>query len=1039
MKNFVVYKSGAGSGKTFTLVKEYLRLSLHDENRLLHNYRRILAVTFTNKAAAEMKSRVISALSELSQDAEAGITGRILCKELGVKPAELRRRAGIVLTHLLHHYSDFAIGTIDSFTHRIVRTFAQELDLPVNFNVELDAAGFYEKVIAQLLAKVGEDEQISRLLKEYVLNRAEDNAFWDPESGMREFTALLLKEDAGEYLEKLKQYNAGDLENFHRQFLDFIKHYRNNLKQISAKAIELISSSALSDDDFIYKKSGPQTFFKKCSAGEAGPVESQGTRLQAAMRENRWAGKGQNEEKLSGLGPALTAIAQELTDFIDKNHRYYAICEVLSKQMYGLMLLKKIEEISREQKEEERIVFISEFNNKIFNLVNEEPAPFIYERLGERYQHYLLDEFQDTSSLQWQNLLPLLDNALAGGWYNLVVGDGKQSIYRWRNANVRQFAALPEIENSGNSAVAGERAQSLKRNFDSQALNTNFRSSTTVVEFNNALFSHIKSLALNDSLLKIYESNEQKVHSSESGFVTVNTGAVAPDELGGLNCALSLQYIEAAIQDGYKYSDICVLSRRNQHGSEIAAFLVQNNIPVVSSESLLLKHNLEVNTIISYLRTLIDPRDLVSAAAVITYLFHRKRIDSQALDLYLKRLTAGLSLAAILEEAVMQPGEEDRLKNLADHCLNIIKALHMTDEAHQYVRFFLDEVNEFLVTRGPNISAFLEYWDYRKEKASLIIPDSTNAVKIMTIHASKGLEFPVVIIPYCNWPVYRMAQTWVHVDQKEVQLPVGVIKHNKQAENSGFGEQIEKEKQEQLLDNLNLLYVGLTRAVNRMHLICNKSSGQKAPLVSDWIGKYISFRTGQAEAGFYSEGAATKKSASHKKPEQNIFELEPVKFGDTADRIRIKSSFRNSGTADALRTGTLMHELLSAIDSVADITNAVEAAAGRGDFSPSEAGKVQSALHELLTRPEIAPYFAPSLHLKKEAELLTTEGDILRPDRVVFMDDTTVIIDYKTGATQATKYSAQLNRYRQALLEMGHKNVKNLLIYTDSGQVVEVK
>lgn len=264
LENFVVYKSSAGSGKTFTLVKEYLRLSLYDEKKLAYNYKRILAVTFTNKAATEMKNRVIDALNQISHADHESSIGAILCKELGIATEELKKRATFVLSDILHHYSDFSIGTIDSFTHKIVKTFAHDLKLPVNFNIELDTQGFYEKVIASLFNQIGEDEYVSKLLKEYVLTKAQDNSAWDPEKQIQEFARLLQKENSDEYLEQLKQFSATELESFRKQFLDFVKHYKETLKTESQKAFQLMEQQHLQDSDFTYKAAGPQSFFKKC-------------------------------------------------------------------------------------------------------------------------------------------------------------------------------------------------------------------------------------------------------------------------------------------------------------------------------------------------------------------------------------------------------------------------------------------------------------------------------------------------------------------------------------------------------------------------------------------------------------------------------------------------------------------------------------------------------------------------------------------------------------------------------------------------------
>ena len=489
IENFVVYKSSAGSGKTFTLVKEYLRLALADPKKLNTNYKRILAVTFTNKAAAEMKQRILDALNQIANKNELPFVGELLCKELNIKTGELKQRANTVLSQILHHYSDFSIGTIDSFTHKIVKTFAHDLKLPVNFNLEMDVEGFYDKVISTLFNQIGEDEYVSKLLKEFVLTKAEENASWDPERAIKEFARLLQKENSDNYLQQLKNFTTQELEEVRKELFAYISYYNAHLKSEGQKAIDLILKNGLTDNDFNYKSSGPQNFFKKCADQSVELEDTIKARLTEAIEKNKWASKDGNKSKVEEISIQLTNKANNLIDFIKENHEYYSLCKLLSSQIYPLLLLKKIEEISNDKKQEERLVFISEFNKNIFDLINNEPTPFIYERLGEKYQHYLLDEFQDTSTLQWHNILPLIDNSLSSGWFNLIVGDGKQSIYRWRNANVKQFVDLPEIENTTNNFLIDERSDNLKRNFKENLLNTNFRSLKTVIDFNNDLFT----------------------------------------------------------------------------------------------------------------------------------------------------------------------------------------------------------------------------------------------------------------------------------------------------------------------------------------------------------------------------------------------------------------------------------------------------------------------------------------------------------------------------------------------------------------------
>ena len=1043
MGNFVVYKSSAGSGKTFTLVKEYLRLALHDGKKLSYNYKRILAVTFTNKAAAEMKSRVIEALDQLANNVTLPFVGNLLSQEIGIPAEELKSRARFVLGHILHHYSDFSIGTIDSFTHKIVRTFAHDLKLPVNFTIEMDTQGFYEKVIASLFNKIGEDEYVSTLLKEYALTKAQDNAAWDPETQIQEFSKLLLKENSGEYIEQLKQFNAEELEIFRKQFLDFTKHYKSTLKTEGQKALQLITGHKLSDDDFYYKGSGPQSFFKKCVENTVTLEGVQKGRFVDALTSNKWANDASaNKQIVEKISPELTAIGNGLVDFIREQYSYFSLCELLSKQMYPLMLLKKIEEISLEQKQEDRLVFISEFNQKIFDIINNEPTPFIYERLGERYQHYLLDEFQDTSSLQWHNILPLLDNSLSGGWFNLIVGDGKQSIYRWRNANVNQFAALPGIENPSGNPILEERAQSLNRNFSGKVLNTNFRSLKTIVEFNNALFAYLSYKLLSSASKSIYDQQSQLVRNTGTGYITLHTGKVEREELDNFTCSIIMEQVQKALADGFLSRDIAILVRNNNDGNTIAGYLVGQKIQVVSADSLLLKSNLEINTIVCYLRHLMNREDMISAAAVLNYLYRLGRISGPECHSYSLELSKGRSLFTILRSCGISLSEGDlSLNNLFDNCIEIIRALELNKYGYQYIRFFLDEVNEFLVLKNSNASAFFDWWESRSSKASMIVPENTNAVRIMTIHASKGLEFPVAILPYCNWAVYRAGDSWVKVKNEKIGLPVSVVSLSKKANDSGFEQEFEQEKQDQTLDNLNLLYVAFTRAVERLHIISTAASSAKTDSVGTWISDFADTHHTRVRDNFYEIGSPLAKQSAHNSNNIPEFELEPLNFDTNKNSIRIKASYLNNSehSEEAKQQGILVHWLLSKIRTRSDLEKALSTALLEGLISNEEVPAFRLKLTEITGHPELMDFFNDGISCKLEAELVTQPGEVLRPDRIIFRPEETVLIDYKTGKENNKNYFRQLYKYESALLAMGYTNIKKLLVYVDQMKVVPVK
>jgi ATP-dependent exoDNAse (exonuclease V) beta subunit len=1041
VKNFVVYKSSAGSGKTFTLVKEYLRLALADEKKLTTNYKYILAVTFTNKAAAEMKERVISALSQIIATKEISLIAKILCDELAINEAELKKRAQIVLSNILHHYSDFSVGTIDSFTHKLVKTFAYDLKLPINFNVELNVDSFYENVINSLINKIGEDEYVSKLLKEYALAKAEDNAGWDPEKHIKEFARLLQKEDSENYLQQLKQFDVVQFEEIRKELIAFIGYYKSNLKSLSKKTLDLIEKNNLKEEDFYYGKNGAINFFYKCFSLNVTIEETTGSRLQKAIKENKWSSKGINANLVDNLSNQLSQNAKELILFLETNFETYSLCVLISKQIYPILLLKKIEEIASEKKQEEQLVFISEFNKNIFDLINNEPTPFIYERLGDRYHHFLLDEFQDTSSLQFQNLLPLLDNSLANGWFNLIVGDGKQSIYRWRNANVNQFSILPQLENKTGSLIIEERAETLTRNFKENVLNTNYRSVKTIIDFNNHLFDSLSEKLLHDSTKPIYSQQAQIIKNPEIGYITINTGKTEKDNLDDLNFELVSKYILQAIQNNFDYNDICLIVRNNKDGNKIANYLVENKIPVVSSDSLLLQSNMEVNTLVAFLRYLANTNDKVSAAVVLNYACKINLINQSQFISALDKLNANDSLFEILNHLNISIYPQDyNLSNLLDNCIYFITALNLNKNGNTYLRFFLDEVNEYLVTKNSNLTSFIDWWETRSKTASMIIPASINAVKIMTIHASKGLEFPVVIIPYCNWQQYKANDSWVNIQNSQTKLPVAVVNLSSGIKNAGLELEFETETQEQILDNLNLLYVAFTRAVNRLHIITLSSSSNKQALISNWLEDYFKQNFTANKENEFTFGDENSKHTKHKAINTSTYKLEPLAFNTNNDVIKIKASYLDNSVEaeEAKQQGIVMHTILSKIKSENDIDEVLNSEILNGLIGEKQFDNFKQKILSVIHHPKLELYYKTTTPQKLEAELITSNGELLRPDKLVFLKNETIIIDYKTGKENNKKYFTQLLKYQNALQSMGYQDIKMLLVYIDSLNVVEV-
>ncbi|MCD4679004.1 MAG: UvrD-helicase domain-containing protein, partial [Bacteroidales bacterium] len=466
-KNFTVYRSSAGSGKTYTLVKEYLKIILVEPAK----FRNILAITFTIKAANEMKDRILENLHELSEYSIKSNSRKIkglldsLVVETGLTQEEIITTSRNALSLILHNYSDFSISTIDSFVHRVIRSFALDLDLSMNFEVEMDTDELISKCIDLLLDKTGNDKELTKVLLNYIKYKSLEDRSLDIDYDLNKFANTLNKEVVQNYLEDFRKLKPEDFENVTKKTRDFIRQFETYISNIASKACKSISNKEISPSSFFQARSGIAVYFKRLSENNFDKLQPN-KNVTKTIEEDKWtSAKTTQEDKLNieDIKGELISAYGNIKGRMDSDFSRYETYKLLNRNIYLLAVLNLIEKVIDEFKKQNNLILISEFNKKISEIVFSEPVPFIYERLGERYKHFFIDEFQDTSVLQWMNLLPLLDNSLAEGNFNMVVGDGKQAIYRFRNGEIEQFVRLPKLVDKTNNPINLEREQSLKR------------------------------------------------------------------------------------------------------------------------------------------------------------------------------------------------------------------------------------------------------------------------------------------------------------------------------------------------------------------------------------------------------------------------------------------------------------------------------------------------------------------------------------------------------------------------------------------------
>jgi len=812
---FVVYKSSAGSGKTFTLVKEYLKIVLKKPG----NFRHVLAITFTNKAANEMKERIIGNLQQLSalQDNAPSQAINHLLPDLrqatGLDDKEIGQRAADTLKLILHNYSDFAITTIDSFVHHVIRTFARDLHLPVNFEVELDTDKLIAQSVDLLISRVGSNEKLTKIFVRFLETKTEDEKSWHIEKDLQTFAKTLMNEDGIVFIEKLRNLSLDDFIEINTNVNALTNRFESAIHKIGNDAYQLINNHNIPAEAFFHGKSGIGKYFENISNKRFDKI-SPNSYVLSTINDDKWYAAKLNPDNKTAIDSIKSQLAiyyQQILDFKGENYNEYVLLKLLTKNIYPIAVLNELDKELNEIITRNNILPISEFNKRIAEIVLNEPVPFIYERLGEKYHHFLIDEFQDTSILQWQNLLPLITNSLAYNNFNMIVGDGKQAIYRWRSGEVEQFAQLPNIYKNDGNPVNLEREQSLVQNYREETLGKNFRSKAEIIAFNNDFFRCISSNLSND-YQSIYDGLEQEYNPENTG------GFVSIEFLDKKNLELSFdelnfnkinQIIADAVEDGFEWKDIAILCRSNAKASNIAQYLIEQGIDIISSQSLLLANSPEVNFLIACLQYLSNPHDAISQRAIMQYLASTGKISVETVDKPLKNSGFDFSVSSLIKLP------------LYDLCEKIIRIFKLNDKVNPHIQFFLDAVLEYSMANRQNISGFLSWWDEKKDKKSIIVPEGINAVRIMTIHKAKGLEFPVVIYPFADERAKMTKQSqWVDFQNTNIpKLKAALLPTSQELTETTYAHFYEEEKGKSLLDLINILYVVLTRASNRLYVL----------------------------------------------------------------------------------------------------------------------------------------------------------------------------------------------------------------------------
>jgi len=1037
---FSIYNASAGSGKTYTLVKEYLRILLQANTD--DAYRRILAITFTNKAVQEMKSRIILNLSEFAKDEpgdKAESLMKVLSAETGLSLATIKDKSRAIIKNIIHNYASFDISTIDRFTHKVIRAFAHDLNLSVSFDVSLETDSLLQEAVDAIVAKAGDDEVLTSLLVDFSLDKTDNDKSWDVTRELFETGRLLVDEN-----------NRNELAQFKDKSIEEFLFIREKLKETVA-SLEEECSQLGHDMEALLDGSGvdPKSFSAGHFPNHIGYIKN--GKLTSAHKKyyepedikiNKTAKDRLIIEGL--LQPLLVLLAKVYKNY-EKRNFYTAFL----KNITPLSLLNSIgQELERIQKEQ-NVLSISEFNAIIHREIQNQPAPFIYERLGERYRHFFIDEFQDTSQMQWHNLIPLIDNALAGedplaGPGSLMlVGDPKQSIYRWRGGKAEQFI---ELGKEGFNPFSNPDKGTMQ-------LATNYRSFSEVIGFNNGFFSGIADEFANADYKQMYTESVQGLNPKEGGYVNISflpeiqqDPEAEESDKNELYLEATLRAIEKAKSHGFQNKDIVLLSRRRQPGILLANYLTENGIPILSSETLLIENATEVKLIINLLR----------------YHKSNENKEAKAHFLYFAATQTSFGIHDFIAEGMEQPTEyalelflakhgiqisfkNCRKKSLYEAVETIVEAFIKAKSNQSYVQYFLDLVLERDIRTQSGISDFLEYWDTNGSRFSIPSPEGNDAVRIMTIHKSKGLEFPVVIFPFAeeDYARARRDKMWLELDDDTFEFQKALIDTNKAV--AEYGEKAAElyfiKSQEELLDNINILYVALTRAEEQLYIISNRNFTSKGELTNNMSSYFIKYLMNKGvfhnDVANYEFGNPQRISPVEKHvKDQHTIKLVKEHFDPRKVKIAQRESLMwGSNQAQAIEFGNVTHEILSYIKTENDIPIAIMKAVENGLIVHAQKEAVEQTLKDVIFHPELNIFFAEGNTIFNEQSIISFDTQTVKPDRVAIRDGKAYLLDYKTGQ-HLDKYAKQLQGYEFSLRQMGLIVERKTIVYI--GETIDV-
>ena len=1051
----LVYKASAGSGKTFTLAVEYMKMLIRNPRA----YRNILAVTFTNKATTEMKERILGQLYGISiGDKDSKPYLNKLMEELNMEETEIRQRADEALTRMIHDYSRFRVETIDSFFQSVMRNLARELELGANLNIDLDNLNALSEAVDSLIEKLDRNSPVLYWLLDYIDERIQNDKQWKVAKEIKDFGRDIFKE---EYIEKspaLKKTLADK---------DCIKNYRKVLNELKTEAVEqmkgfgqqfmdTLDMNGLSVADFSYKESGVAGYFLKLQAGNTAN-NILGTRVKDCMNDaSKWVGKThkRKNEITALVERELIPLLNEAEKLRAKNNRIIHSCDLSLQHANNVRLLANIDEEMRLLNEEKNRFLLADTNALLHQIVREGDPSFVFEKIGSNIRHVMIDEFQDTSRMQWDNFKLLLLEGLAQGADSLIVGDVKQSIYRWRNGDWNILNNLKE------------KIEAFK--VEEKTLDTNRRSKARIVKFNNDFFTAACE-GLNEKyreeqnedckeLKQAYQDVVQKTTDrEEKGSVKV-TLLSKKEETGYEEETLQqlAQEVESLMKQGETLNNLAILIRYNRMIPLIADYFDKHTpYRIVSDEAFRLDASLAICMMLDALRYLNDPDNRIAKAQLAAA--YQNEVLKKGLDLNSLLLH---DLETYLPTEFVEQTDTLRLMplyELLEKLFNLFQ-LSLIEEQDAYLFSFFDKVNEYLKDHSSELTAFIHHWE--ENLCSKTIPSGEiEGIRILSIHKSKGLEYPTVLIPFCDWKIEnsKVSHVWCAPQESPFNaLDLVPINYGPAMDESVYHEDFLKERLQLWVDNLNLLYVAFTRP--KANLIVWGKQDKAQGTVSELLAQALpqtSCTEQETENGnkVYEWGELCTTQAEEEKEITNKLLVKPegvdVWMESLDTQIEFKQSNRSADFIQGeevdqqkyIQQGELLHQLFAYLRTTEDLSTALKRLRMEGVITSDEQEKeIEKLANWALGHPKVKEWFTGDWELYNECTIISTyKGKVKtqRPDRVMMKDGEVVVVDFKFGKKHAD-YHGQVRHYMSLLASMGYSHIRGYLWYVFNNEVEEV-